>query len=251
VVREFFFAAVFVLVLITNAQGADIRVVTEELPPYMYTQDGRVCGFTTEIIRATLDQSGLDYTIEAFPWARAYEMARTQEDVLIYSILKLPWREKQFKWIKLDGLSAARSLFKPKYRQDINITSLSEAKEYRIGVTRKSSTHHFLLSRGFRDGVNLFPVNCEELNLLKSQPGTMRIDLTTGDRISLVHWTNASGLPSDYWKEQMPLFEEDLYMAFGLKTSDDLVEKVRKAFGEIRDQGKLDVIREKYSAILE
>ena len=251
VVRKLIFAAVFVLTLAVNAQGTSIKVVTEEWPPYTCSKNGKIEGVVSEIIRAALDRSGLDYTIEVYPWARAYEMAKKEKNVLIYSIFKLPTREHLFKWIEIDGLSVNMYLFSPKHRTDIHLNELDDAKKYKIGVTRETSTHHFLLSKGFTEGVNLFPVNSEEQNTLKSQPATMRIDLTTGDKLSLARWLKLSGLPSDYWKEQVLLFQEDFYMAFGLRTSDEIVDKVHKAFHEIRDEGKFDAIVEKYYRMFE
>jgi len=251
VLRKLIFAAVFVLTLAANAQGTSIKVVTEEWPPYTCSKNGKIEGVVSEIIRATLDRSGLDYTIEVYPWARAYEMAQKEENVLIYSIFKLPTREHLFQWIEIDGLSVNMSLFRPKHRTDINLTSLEDARKYKIGVTRESSTHHFLLSKGFVDGVNLFPVNSEEQNTLKTTPEVKRIDLTTGDKLYLARCLKECKLPSDYWVEQVPLFKEDFYMAFGLRTSDKVVDKVHKAFHEIKAEGKLDAIAEKYYKLFE
>lgn len=235
----------------TTAYGQSIRVVTEEWPPYSYTQDGKIIGVVTEIVRETLDRSGLDYTIESYPFARSYSMAQSEKNVLIYSIVRIPSREQQFKWIKLDGLAIDMHLFKPKFRDDIQVASLNDARKYRVGVTRETSTHHFLISKGFRDDKNLFPVNCEQFNILKSQPDTMRIDLTTGDRLSLAHWLKKSELPADYWVQQIPLFREPLYMAFGTKTSRAVVEQVQAAFEQVRQEGLLEIIVDKYHMLFQ
>jgi len=223
--------------------------VTETWPPYTYSKNGEISGVVTEIIRAALDQSRLNYTIELYPFARAYTMARDGENILIYSILKLPSRSKSFKWIKIDGLSIDMYLFKPQYRTDITIRNLADAKRFRVGVTRQTSTHHYLLSKGFIEGVNLFPVNSEQQNAMKSQPETMRIDLTTGDRLSLACWLKKAQLHPEYWVEQLPLFKEDLYMAFGTATSDEIVNRVRRAFRDIRNSGKLADIIAQYHGL--
>lgn len=249
--RKALWAILLVLVVTTTAYGESIKVVTEEWPPYTYSENDQIGGVVTEIVRATLDRSNLAYSIEIYPWARAYEIAKDEKNVLIYSIFKLPNREHSFKWIKIDGLSVNMSLFRPKFRNEMHLTSLEQAKKYKIGVTRETSTHHFLLSRGFVAGVNLFPINSEEQNSLKSRPQNMRIDLTTGDKLSLAHWLKASGFPPDYWVEQVPLFREDFYMAFGMETSDAVVETVRKAFAEMKSQGELKAIVDKYQRMFE
>lgn len=226
--------------------GEKITVVTEEWPPYNYSENGQVGGVVTDIVRATLDRAGFDYTIIVYPWARAYDMTKGGNNVLIYSIFKLPSRERSFKWIKIDGLSVNMHLFRPKFRNDLKIASLEEAKGYRIGVTRETSTHHYLVSKGFSEGVNLFPVNCEEQNAFKSTPENMRVDLTTGDKLSLARWLKVSGFPPDYWVEVLPLFQEDIYMAFGLSTADEVVDAVRSALAEIKAEGLLSDIEDRY-----
>lgn len=237
-------------VLAGTAYADPIKVVTEPWAPYTYSENGEVKGVVTEIVKATLDRTGLDYTIDMYPWARAYDMAKTNPNILIYSIFRLPNREEHFKWIKLEGLSMNMFLFKPKHRDDIEVCNLEDAKRYKVGVTRETSTHHFLLSKGFKEGENLFPVNSEELNVLKSSPKNKRIDLTTGDPLSLARWLSVAGLPHDYWVPQALLFKEDIYMAFGRKTDDSVVEKVRAAFLEVKAAGALTDIEERYHMML-
>jgi len=247
VFRTVFIAAMVLLAHAVVASGEDIRVVTESWPPYTYSENGEIKGVVTEIVEAALKRSGLDYSIEIYPWARAYDIAKSNENVLIYSIVKLPSRERLFKWVHIDGLRTDMYLFRPRHRTDITAHTLAEARQYRVGVTRETSTHHFLLSRGFVEGANLFPVNCEEQNFLKSSPETNRIDFTTGDRLSLVHWLKGANLPTDYWVAQVPLFREDFHMAFGARTPDAIVERVRRALREVKETGELAAIVDRYS----
>lgn len=245
--RSFLLSLAFVFCIVSYTAAQSLTVVTEEWPPYNHTEEGRIKGVVTEVVRATLDRAGIDYTINAYPWARAYDMAQNRENVLIYSIFRLPIRERLFKWIQIDGLSVNMHLFRPSHRTDIDASTLDEAKKYRIGVTRDTSTHHFLLDNGFKDGVNLFPVKSEELNIIKANKDNKRIDLTTGDTLSLACWLKVSGYPSDYWVQQAFLFKRDIYMAFSITTPDELVEKVHTAFHALKDEGEIDAIVERCS----
>lgn len=241
----------FVFCIVGSAAAQSLTVVTEEWPPYNHTEKGQVAGVVTEVVRATLERAGIDYTINVYPWARAYDMAQNRENVLIYSIFRLPIRERLFKWIQIDGLFVNMHLFRPSHRTDIDATTLDKAKQYRIGVTRDTSTHHFLLDNGFEDGVNLFPVKSEELNIIKANRENERIDLTTGDTLSLACWLKASGYPSDYWVRQAFLFKREIYMAFSINTSDELVERVHTAFHALKAEGEIDAIVERCSKNLQ
>lgn len=219
------------------AWAKPIVVVTEEWPPYSYSEDGEVRGLVTEIVRETMDRTGLEYEIRILPFVRAYRMAAEHEDVLIYTLFRLPSREMLFKWIRIDGLATQMYLYSPTGRPEVAPKSLDEARRFRVGVTRGTSTHHFLAGEGFVEGVNLFPVNCERQNILMSHPHNKRIDLSTGDDLSMAHWLMANNYPQDYWVKQVYLFSEDFYMAFGRKTSDEVVSRVSRAFGEVRELG--------------
>ncbi|MDM8525920.1 transporter substrate-binding domain-containing protein [Desulfococcaceae bacterium HSG8] len=237
---------IFTFLAFCSANAEEITVVTEEWPPFNYTENGKVIGVVTEVVEAVLDKAGIKAKIRAVPWARAYKMASEDENTLIYTIFRMPERESLFHWIKLDGLSTRMYLYSPGSRSDIVIKSLEDAKKYRIGVTRKTSTHVFLHSKGFQEDINLFPVNSEVQNAMKADPSVNRIDLTTGDKLSLAMWLKKSDLPPDYWKEEIFLFKEDFYMAFAKKTSDEVVERVRDAFQQVKAEGKLDAFIEKY-----
>ena len=239
-------AVCLIAFLSTWAAAGPLRVVTEEWPPYNHTENGEVVGLATDAVRAVLDRAGIDYTIECLPWARAYGLALNDPNVLIYSILKVGDREPLFKWVKLEGFGVDMYLFRPLYRREIQVATIEDAKAYRAGVTRESATHHFLLSQGFTENVNLFPVRSEFLNILKSEPQNERIDLTTGDLSSVRYWLRLAGKPDDYWEPVVPLFHRDLYMAFSLRTPDEVVEKVRCACKRVSAEGGFEAIRERF-----
>ncbi len=262
------------LVLTVPGFAQDIIVVTEQWPPYNFSGNEEthagasealhgfmalaglaaprpsgsveVQGVVTEIVHETLSRAGLDYTIEVMPWSRAYTTAMHSENVMIYSIFKLPSREPLFQWIPLHGPAVAMYLFKPAHRTDIQVHDLESAKQYVVGVTRDTSTHHFLVEKGFVEGDNLVPLASEEQNIQMTLPGVERTDLLTGDRLSLAHWLSQSGLNMDYLEEVTFLFQEEFYFAFGQETSPEVVEKIRSAVEELAADGTIERIMSEY-----
>ncbi len=220
----------------------ELKLVTENWHPFNFEKDGKPAGISTDIIKAALKEADIEYSIQVLPWARAYDMAQVQENIGIFIIFKLPARADLFKWVKIDGFSSKMYLFSPSFRQDIKIQTLEDAKKYRIGVTRASSTHHFLLSKGFVEGRNLFPVTREIQNAFKADPKIGRLDLTTGDTHSLSNWLKTYNFSPDYWKKELFLFEEEFYIAFSKKTDDRILEKVCKGLHRIKENGILDRI---------
>jgi polar amino acid transport system substrate-binding protein len=78
------------------ARAETLKVLTEEFPPYNYTENGRITGFSTAVVQAVLKEAQLQGDFQSLPWARAYETAQTSDSVLIYSIARNPQREKLF-----------------------------------------------------------------------------------------------------------------------------------------------------------
>src|SRR4051812_35234458 len=76
-----------------------ITVVTEENPPYNFTRNGKLTGFSTEVVEAVFEEIRMQGNFQVMPWARAYVTAQTTENVLIYSIGRSLQREALFKWV--------------------------------------------------------------------------------------------------------------------------------------------------------
>ncbi len=52
--------------------GANFGIMTEELPPFNYTESGKVTGFSSEIVLEISERVGHPKAIQVMPWARAY-----------------------------------------------------------------------------------------------------------------------------------------------------------------------------------
>ncbi len=224
----------FSMLCLTQIAHADtIVVVTEDNYPLSYEENGQVVGQATELVKETLDGAGLAYTIGMYPWARAYGMARTEPYVLIYSMARTPEREEQFKWV---GAVAPRIyvLYKLRSREDIAITTLEEAKAYRIGVVKDDVRHKYLVA----EGVSVEEVTNDTQNMMKLRSG--RIDLFPISPKKLEGLCETENVDCASFAPAMELdFRPDLYMAFSNATPDDIVERARAAYETLKQEGAL------------
>lgn len=171
-------------------------------------------------------------------------MALNEENVLIYTITRNEKRENKFQWI---GPIASRELYlwKLKKRTDINITSIEDAKKFVVGSEINDAATQMLKEHGFKEDVNLEVVPTNEDNYKKLFEG--RIDLFNGVRSSVDFQFKKLGLPFDRIETAFLLVKADTYyMAFGKKTSEELVAKIRTAFETIRKEKKVEAITSKY-----
>lgn len=137
-------ALVLGLLLSKSAVAAQpLRVVLEVSPPHQTLENGKVGGLTTAVVDAMLQQAGLSAGYEVYPWARAFKIAATTPDVLIYNMARTPEREAQFEWIgvvtryKFGFLKLSR-------RDDIQISQLADIKHYVVGAQREDFSAEWL-----------------------------------------------------------------------------------------------------------
>lgn len=229
------------------ARAEVIQITTENLPPYSYQEQGVLKGLSTEVVQAVMAELHMDYEIRLYPWARALMLAQTQENTLIYSIGRNASREQQFKWV---GVVAPVDfyLFSTNTAAINSIQQLDDAKAYKIGTVINDVREQYLLQNGFEKNINIFPTSSYETNFRKLQVG--RIDLWAMSEISAYHIVRQAGLkPADTLHKSYHFTEfstEGYYMAFGLKTPDEIVERFRQALQRVKDSGLYQQILNKY-----
>ena len=206
--------AFWMLTLGASAAHAQAIDAVTETTPYTYVANGKVVGTATQVVELTLQRAGLaDYQVHLYPWARAYDLALKEPNVLIFLIARTPAREQQFHWAG-EIMKIQYHLYRLKSKP-LDISSLESAKAYTIGVMRDDVRQQYLRSKGFERLV----VSAQSLDnfqkLLRGQVDL--VPLTTDDSISLCQQTGTD------CADLVRVFTLDeastgLYMAYNLQT---------------------------------
>ena len=223
-----------------HAQAQTINVVTEATS-HSFLEDGKVVGAATQVVQKSLKAAGLnDYRISLYPWARSYDMALQEPNVLIYLIARTPAREQQFKWAG-EIMRIKFHLYKLKDRQ-VKVDSLMDARRFRVGVLRDDVGHQYLKEQGF----TLLVVSAQQLdNFRKLLSGQVDlVPLPDEDTTSLCKETNfnCDNLEKVYTLDEM---STGMYMAYSRLTPDIVVEKTKVAFEKLRASGIVKTLMEK------
>lgn len=221
-----------------------IIAVTEEFPPYNYTENGKLTGYSVEVVEELLKRAALDYQIASYPWARAYQMAQRTSNVLIFTIVRTPEREADFYWI---GSVAQRKLYLYKLasRTDIRIDKLEDAKKYKLGVARGDETGNFLMKKGFVENTNIDLVPNDISNLRKLLVG--RIDFMSGSELSIAYLCKLLGLAESQIERSILLVDQgEYFLAMSKQTSPELAKKVQLTFSEMEKSKVIQEIGKKY-----
>ena len=221
--------------------AAPLRILTEDLPPLNYVKDGVLVGPSVEMVKGIQRRIGSTEEIQVYPWARAYQIALQEENVVLFGVSHTPARENKFKWV--GPLATKRDILVAKKGSKLVINSLEDAKKVRrIGVLRDDTKEEYLEMHGFS---NLEPVSDERKNARKLMLG--RIDLWVFKKPGLKTVCELAGVDFDAVEEVFHLRETRVDIAFSLKTPDAVVKQWQTAFADMLADGTVEAIRKKWN----
>lgn len=226
---------------------AEIHVVTEELPPYNMTRDGVLTGMSTEVVQAVLKEVNVQASIQSMPWARAYDLALHNPNVLIYSITRTAERERLFKWV--GTIAASRWFLYSSASHPVSLLSLDDARDWQTATVNEDVGEQYLMARKFEIGHQLQSSNRYEFNYQKLQTG--HVDLWISDELNAYYLARQVGDdPSRTLVQSLRVKELEeaggFNMAFSVGTPDATVQLFQKALETIRANGTYDAIARKW-----
>lgn len=225
------------LVLAATLAGAPaaraVTLLTEENPPFNYSEDGKVTGLVTELVVEAAKRAGLPYAIEVLPWNRAYARAQAERDTCLYATARLDNREKLFRWIG----PLANNVWGVYGRSDFPITPrlLTDLKRYRIGGVVNDAKVEYLREIGLTNFrlVTDDRQNPPRLFLQGDDPN--RIDLWVTGYYG-AHEVARAAKASDV-KLVFVVREIPLYLACSPQTSPETVRALSAAVEALRAEG--------------
>ncbi len=243
----------FLLYLAIYANGAeakniDIALVTEHFPPFqIVSQNKEISGFSTELMREAMQRSKYNYSLTAYPWTVAYNLALTKPNYCVFSMARIPSRENLFSWVGKVTNNNSAIVWRLKNKKNIEITQFEDLKKYTIAVKRNNAPHQALIKRGFKEGENLYVLeNANALiNVLYSRA---EIDFIIVDDITIRYRAKLAGIDlnslepiyeiSDFWS--------DFYLACHKKTDKKVISKLSLILDNIHKDGSFKKLLDKW-----
>ncbi|MEO5795327.1 MAG: transporter substrate-binding domain-containing protein [Rhodoferax sp.] len=210
-----------------------VQVVTETTP-FVFMQDGKIAGPATEVLEKTLQLAGIkDYRLNMYPWARAYDMALNEPNVLIYLLGRTPEREAKFQWVG-EFMQIRYYLYKLRERVDIRASNLDAARQYTIGVMRDDLRHQYLQQQGFTRLVMSAQTTENFAQLLKR-----RVDMVPLSEAGAEAQCRATAFDCAGLERVLTLdaLTTGVYMAYSLATPSAVVQRTQAAFKQLKANG--------------
>jgi polar amino acid transport system substrate-binding protein len=228
------------------AHADDVRIFCDEAPPTNYeAKDGSVKGFTVDVVREIQKRVGNTSEINVYPWNRAFAMAESKPNVLLFTAARNPSRENKFHWIV--HLTTRRSVFWGRAASPLKISSMEDAKRVDgIGVLRGGNREEYLKIRDFH---NLDAVEDEVQNLKKVING--RLDLIFMSELEAVTLAKRANIPFDQIENKYTVFSNESYAMMSKPgTPLETVRRWKVAVRQMKDDGTFKRIGKKWEEII-
>jgi polar amino acid transport system substrate-binding protein len=237
------------MVLAASARAAlpdDYKMVllTENFPPFNMAADGKnyaadrnITGINADIVREMFKRAGVSYSLTLrFPWERIYNQVLEQPNQGLFSTTYTPEREPLFKWV--GPLASTGWVLLAKPDSSMRLTSLEQAKQYRVGAYKNDAVSQHLENKGFE------PVNSlrDQENVSKLLKGQIDLWATT-DPVGpyLAKQEGVSGLTT-----VLRFNDAQLFLALNKQTPDEVVSLLQKTLNEMKSDGAIDAILRRY-----
>jgi polar amino acid transport system substrate-binding protein len=222
-----------------------LQLVTENYPPITFMKDGHVTGFATEVVQEILKRQNRPNNIRMMAWDDAYKLALTEKNVVLFSTTRTDKREMLFKWV--GPIGSYRDVLYAKKGSGIILNSLEDAKKVgKIGVVDGWFSKEFLTGLGFK---NLKSSKLPKYNAKGLVEG--KLDLCAFTDMTAPEILTDAGYSMDEIVPAYVINTYEFYIAFSKETPDEIVNKWRQSFDEMKKDGSFDKISKKWLPVRE
>ncbi len=225
------------------AHASDLKIMAEQYPPYSYREDGATKGLFVELVRRIQVKLGeKPAEISFYPWARGYEMLKGGVGDILLPMCMTSERSALFKFV--GPVFWDDVYFYRRKGSSIDLKGLDDARKVgKIAVTRFDVYHQNLVAMGY---TNLDVSSAQKCDFLKLMRG--RVDLVPMGRKAISYFFEHNPeLDLNQLERVGPsVFFTTNYIAFALKTPDELILKWQAALDELKAEGEWQKIADKY-----
>ena len=227
-----------------NCSPEDLTYLTEQYPPHNFSENGQLKGISVELL--AMIWKGLDaklsiQDIKMVPWARGIRNIQHRNNIVLFGMGYSTERAKTIQWVG-PYLSNDLVLIGKKSNQS-NLTSLEEAKQFRIGVIRDDAADQHLRNQGFD------PSNIEQVNTMGSLFRMLRLDripLIGSTKRVFFENTNQYDIQPEEYEVKFVLREIKSGYGFSKAIPSDLVKRFQTELDKLTKDGTVERVVRKY-----
>lgn len=230
--RRLLCSLLLVLPLYSQAETpTELYLYTENYGRYNYSLNNRdfehwrddIGGTSTELVKAILAESGLQYRMRLRTWRVGYERTLERPNYGLFSTARTESREELFHWI---GPIAQYNWILFKYTgSDLNIERIEDLNGLRIGGYEDDAATLFLQELGY--SVSTLPNDSLNPQRLAQQ----QIDVWIASDASAYQLAEQAGYPDI--EPALIIRTVDMYLAMNPNTDPDRLRRLQQAYDRI------------------
>jgi len=232
------------LVSTVHARAESLVLLTENLPPFNmavnggnFARDEGISGISAETLRLVCQRAAIEcQQILRFPWQRVYDQALKDAGYGLFSVARTAEREALFKWV--GPIASEDWVLLARADSPIQLSSLEQARQYRLGGYKGDAPTNKLVESGLDVRQSLYDKENPE-RLAKGQ-----IDLWVTSSVAGQYLARQQGYQN--FRVALTFGRGDLYLALNRQTADVTVDKLRAALEQLRSEGALQALMQKY-----
>ena len=215
------------------ASAHALTFLTEENPPYNFTQAGKPAGLSTEIVAEAAKRAGLSMEVVSIAWDEAYQRGQADKDSCLYSVARLENRENLFQWVGEIAMNKWAVFGRGEFAKPVK--TAADLRPFKIGGVVTDAKIDYLKSIAV---TNIKEVLRDEMNpprlFLKPQdPNYIDLWVTGYYAASAI----ASAAKAGPIKLVYVLREQPLWLACSPRTSKETVKKLADAMAAMKKDG--------------
>ncbi|MCP3927061.1 MAG: amino acid ABC transporter substrate-binding protein [Desulfobacterales bacterium] len=210
---------------------AELKIYTEEFPPFNYTENGKLKGFSVEIVKRIIKKEGLKTKIIMTSWARCLQyLNNSQKPVAVFTMAMNEVRRPLYKWVgpikstNIVAFSLKKSGHKFKNINEIKKSGLI------VGICNKCNSYDILLKMRFPKNSIDGTYNMGDL-VKKLYYG--RIPVVVFEENAFEKITRSLNYSMDKLNKLFVFKTKTTWIAFSKNTPNSVVERWQKAFDNI------------------
>ena len=222
-----------------DAAAQTLTLTTEDYPPFdiVDTQTGQFSGISTDKVLELMRRTGEKFTLNAYPWARSFQMARSDANTCVFSTTRTPEREQMFKWVgplaKINWMIFGRAGDKRRPKK------IEDLRPYVMGTYRNDAVGEFLVAKGFKTDL----ANSDGDNPRKLM--YERFDFWATEELHGIAMLKTQNL-SDKIIPLFPFNQEKMYLACNLGIAQKRINRLNLALKEMERDNTAATIEKKY-----
>ena len=246
---------IFVLIFIAFASIAaaqtlnDLTWVTEEYPPYNFSENGQTKGIAVDVLLEVWKRVGIHKTakdIAIYPWARGVSTMESTKGCCLFATTMTPRRKNVLGYRFFSPIpgktESGNHIIAPKSAH-IKIASQDDLKKYRIGVVLDDVGQDLVAEAKVpKDHID----TCNNGNQLVNKMAKKRFDVMSYEFRTVQDLMKENKIDSNLYEIVYTFPPLKMGYAFNKATDPALIKELQKALDSVYSDGTAEKIRKKY-----